>query len=108
MFWDTFSKLCASRGVKPNTVCREIGLSTATATHWKQGQLPKSDKLQKVADYFDVTTDYLLTGTTTTQNEEAHQLDADLQRIVEKYNRLSDEDKKKADSYIDFLDSIAK
>lgn len=63
MFWETLCKLCNERGIKPNTVCRELGFSTATATHWKNGKVPKSDKLKMLADYFGVSTDYLLNGT---------------------------------------------
>ena len=64
MFWENLCKLCDERGIKPNTVCRELGFSTATATHWKNGKIPKIDKLKMLADYFGVSTDYLLNGTT--------------------------------------------
>ena len=62
MFWDIFYNLCNERGVKPNAVCKELGFSNATATHWKAGKTPKSDTIQKIAAYFGVSTDYLLTG----------------------------------------------
>ena len=61
MFWKNLCKLCDERGIKPNTVCRELGFSTAT--HWKNGKIPKIDKLKMLADYFGVSTDYLLNGT---------------------------------------------
>ena len=69
MFWQTFKKLCESVGTSPNAVCANIGLSTAAATYWKNGSIPKGDALVKVADYFNVSVDYLLgrenTGGTT-------------------------------------------
>jgi transcriptional regulator with XRE-family HTH domain len=41
-------------------VAKDIGLSNSSATYWKRGSLPKGETLQKLADYFAVSTDYLL------------------------------------------------
>lgn len=60
MFWDIFYNLCILNGTKPNAVCKELNLSNATATHWKNGTMPKGDILIKVADYFGCSVDYLL------------------------------------------------
>lgn len=63
MYYKTFEALCEERNVRPGTVSRATGISTATLTNWKQGKYtPKLDKLQKIADYFGVTVDYLMTG----------------------------------------------
>lgn len=60
MFWENFINLCAKHNVKPNNVTKELGLSTATATDWKKGRIPRDVTLHKLADYFGVTVDYLL------------------------------------------------
>lgn len=60
MFWERFYNLCLQNGDKPNTVAKELGFSTAACTHWKEGAEPKSSVLIKIADYFDVSVDYLL------------------------------------------------
>lgn len=61
MFYDRFKALCEDRGISCNRAAAEIGLSNATPTTWKKrGLTPKSDTLTKIADYFGVTTDYLL------------------------------------------------
>ena len=72
MFWERFSKLCSIKGVSANAVCSILGLSTAAATHWKNGTMPKGDVLSKIADYFDVSVDYLLgrTENLTLDNEQ--------------------------------------
>lgn len=55
MYYEAFHKLCEQKGVKPARVSKETGISTATLTSWKQGKYtPKQDKLQKIADYFEV------------------------------------------------------
>lgn len=59
-FFDQFVALCKSKGVSPNYVAREIGASSGSVTAWKQGTLPRSATLTKIADYFGVSTDYLL------------------------------------------------
>lgn len=60
MFWEVFVKLCNIKGLKPNNACKDLNLSNATATHWKNGAIPNADTLCKIADYFDCSVDYLL------------------------------------------------
>lgn len=61
--YEIFEKLCAERDVTPYRVCKETGLTTATLSNWKAGRyVPKADKMQKIADYFGVSLEYLQTG----------------------------------------------
>lgn len=60
MFWERFYGLCIKRGTKPNPVAKGIGLSSGVLTKWKSGTIPNGDMLIKIAEYFGVTTDYLL------------------------------------------------
>lgn len=69
MFWNNILDLCAERGISPNALCSAIGLSNATATHWKKGSIPHGTTLKKIADYFNVSPDYLL-GRTNVHNEQ--------------------------------------
>ena len=59
-FWDIFYKLCTENNTKPNPVAKELGIASGTITQWKNGSVPSSASLSKIADYFGVTTDYLL------------------------------------------------
>ncbi|MGL4790594.1 MAG: helix-turn-helix domain-containing protein, partial [Anaerotignaceae bacterium] len=48
---------------------KEIGISQSTLSDWKRGRsTPKQDKLQKIADYFSVTLEYLMTGEVSKDN----------------------------------------
>lgn len=59
--YEIFEKLCFQKGVTPYRVCKETGLTTATISNWKAGRyVPKSDKMQKIADYFGVSLNYLM------------------------------------------------
>ena len=62
-FYDRFEMLCAERQMKPQT--QEIqdiaGVSSPARSGWKnQGSLPKGEVLCRLANSFEVTTDYLL------------------------------------------------
>lgn len=84
MYYENFQKLCETRDVKPAAVSRATGISTATLTSWKQGKYtPKPDKLQKIADFFGVTLDFLMSGNFDTKkgyyiNEEAAEMAQEL------------------------------
>lgn len=61
--YEIFEKLCIENNVTPYRVCKETGLTTATISNWKAGRYsPKADKMQKIADYFNVSVEYLMTG----------------------------------------------
>ena len=61
--YEIFENLCNKNNVTPYRVCKETGLTTATISNWKAGRYtPKQDKLQKIADYFGVSLEYLMTG----------------------------------------------
>lgn len=63
MGYEIFERLCKEKGVKPAQVSKATGIATATLTSWKKGDYtPKQDKLQKIADYFGVALEYLMTG----------------------------------------------
>ncbi len=61
--YEIFSKLLQEHGITPYKVSKETGVSQSTLSDWKRGvSTPKQDKLQKIADYFGVTLEYLMTG----------------------------------------------
>lgn len=62
MFFDTLQSLCRSHKTTPTALCRELGLSNSLATAWKKGAAPRSDTLQLIADHFNVSVGYLLSG----------------------------------------------
>lgn len=63
VFYDLFCELCKKKGISVTKATVEIGLSRTIGTKWKNtGAVPNGETLNKIADYFGVTTDYLLTG----------------------------------------------
>lgn len=60
MFWEIFYALCESKNMKPLQVVKELGISAGSTTKWKNGSVPSGKTLQKLADFFGVSVDYLL------------------------------------------------
>lgn len=61
MFSDILVKLIEERGVTAYQIAKATGLSNTALSRYKSGkQDPAIDKLIAIADFFDVSTDYLL------------------------------------------------
>lgn len=53
-FYNNYVRLCAKKGKSASGVAREIGLSNAAASGWKNGKEPSDVTLQKLSSYFGV------------------------------------------------------
>ena len=63
--YEKFAQLLAVRGITANTVAKAAHVNASTFTDWKQGKSqPKLEKLQKIADYFNVPVSYFYDGDT--------------------------------------------
>lgn len=61
--YQIYERLLARNGVKSADVAKATGITPSTFSAWKNGEYtPKADKLQRIADYFGVTVEYLKTG----------------------------------------------
>lgn len=60
MFIDVLNNLCEENHKSPYKVCEEIGLNRSAVAKWKKGATPQGTTLNKIADYFGVSVDYLL------------------------------------------------
>ncbi len=63
MFWQNFVRLCEEKGIKPTPAAAEMGFPSASVVKWKRGTIPRGTTLQKIADYFSVTVNDLLSDT---------------------------------------------
>ena len=72
MFPNILKQLRKSRKLNQATLAEALGMSQATITSWENGKrIPDIEMLVKLADYFGVTTDYLL-GRTPMEIEVIH------------------------------------
>ena len=88
MFYDRFIQLCEQKGVKPTRAAIENGIARSAVSNWKsnwaQGieSLPSTANANALADYFDVSVDYLL------GNVSEPYFHLDNQRIADEINSL--------------------
>lgn len=102
MFWQRFTTLCVLQDKFPNNVAAELGFSNATATHWKQGSTPRAGALQKIADYFGVTVEYLK-GETDIKNP-ADQKGSEMEKeMLRLFKSVPEGKKQEAMRYLQFL-----
>jgi len=73
-FVDAFYELCEKHSISPNKACTDIGISRTSPAKWKSGSVPNGQTLSKIANYFGVTTDYLLGKNTTSSVERIKEL----------------------------------
>lgn len=59
MFKKRFEQLCNERKTSPATVCEAIGLSNSVYSKWNENSIPRNTTLLKIADFFNVSVEYL-------------------------------------------------
>lgn len=62
MFFARFEELAKEKGKTTTAIGKELGVSPSTMSYWRNNKSasPKPDILAKLAEYFDVSVDYLL------------------------------------------------
>ena len=104
MFWKNFVSLCYNHGKSTTAVVLELGLSRSLVTSWKNGTVPNNTTLLKIATYFNVTVEELISEQKETPPEEIpaglDELDI---KIINRLLELSDEQKIQALTYMEFL-----
>ena len=63
MSYEIFERLLKLHKTTVYRVSKDTGIAASTFTDWKNGRsVPKLDKIQLIANYFDVPIEYMLTG----------------------------------------------
>lgn len=60
-FYERMESLRKSKGISQGFLEKELGFSNGSVSKWKTS-MPTHDRLKKLAEYFQVTVDYLVTG----------------------------------------------
>lgn len=61
-FSTNLCKLMEANNINSYKLAKGIGVHISTVTNWKDGANPKVEHLKRVADFFGVTTDALLSS----------------------------------------------
>ena len=61
--YEIYQRLLDENWLKNADIARATGISNMTLSDWKRGKTtPKTDTMQKIADFLGVSVDYLITG----------------------------------------------
>lgn len=86
--YENIEKLCKQRGVNVTTMCKESGASRGSLTDLKNGrkQTLKYETLDKIASYFEISVDALVSGERKENPPQQPQseVDADIKWIEQK------------------------
>lgn len=99
MFFDNFVKLCEEKGVRPSRALTDAGVPKSAYSYWRteassgNDAKPTNQNAVKLAQYFGVTVDYLLTGEQKENPPQQPQseVDADIKWIEQKLVEMSKE-----------------
>ena len=114
MFVVRVSKLLEDKGVSKNKLLKDIELGSSSFRNWEtQGKTPSSEAVSKIADYFNVSTDFLLglTDDPTPRNAtqaapgNRERLDDESELFGQRYANLSPEKQAAIRDYLDFLET---
>lgn len=93
------AELRKKKGLSQKEFGKLIGAAQNTVCNWENGKRePDNETLNKIASFFNVTTDYLFGS-----EEKPSLLTADDARLIKKYHRLSDANKQVVLNLIDSL-----
>lgn len=99
MFFDNFVRLCEQKGVKPSRALTEAGVPKSAYSYWRteagagNDAKPTNQNAVKLAQYFGITVDYLLTGNQkeNPSQEPQSEVDAAVERIRRKLESMPTE-----------------
>lgn len=95
--YEVFEQLLRKHGVTSYKVAKEAGVTQTALSNWKAGRsTPTTKTLQKIADYFGVTVDYLISGKNDSSEEsgETELTTRDERDIAKDLDRIMSEIKK--------------
>jgi len=91
--YEIFEKLLKEHGVSAYKVSKETGVNQATLSEWKNGgYTPKRDKLEKIAEYFGVSVEYLCTGEINTGAVVDYQISSEELNLIVEVRKASNKD----------------
>ena len=108
--YERYKKLLDEKGLKNSDVSRGANVSNMTLSDWKNGKtVPKTSTIKKIAEFLDVSVDYLTCGKEI-DNKEMARIDIELAKqdietknYMLKFAKLEIEKKKQIMSLIDML-----
>ena len=103
MFYERLKSLALEKNKSFNQIERDLNLSRNTLANYKKGKTPSTERALLLANYFNVTTDYLLGNT---DNRNASNIDDDLEKSLDTFKSF--DGKPMSDHYREKIREILK
>lgn len=104
MFYEIYERLCLENNEKPYQLPIKLGAkSNSVVAQWQKGSVPRATMLQKIADYFHVSVEYLLGESDKKENPTDKNGEVAGGLGDTKYFKLNDENRALIDSMIEKL-----
>lgn len=91
MFWERLESLLKEKNLRQTDLAKICNIKDGTISTWKKGYVPQRQTLKILADYFNVTTDYLLGYTDIKLKIEEKQIDEEEKQLIKNYNKANQE-----------------
>lgn len=103
--YSVYAKLRDLKGLSDYAVAKEIGIGRSTLSDWKTGKhIPNRDNLKKIADFFDVSLEYLMTGKIPSLKDfQSSPEDERTKIFIEKFQKLNPHHQEALIAYINKL-----
>lgn len=110
-FKDRLKELRTKKGITQETLALDLGIPESTVRRYESSDehTPRRERLEKIADYFGVSVDYLLGRTNDpSPSEKINRKFSDIENLFfYELDKLSEEDKKKALEHVRYLRYLA-
>lgn len=90
---DRIKKLCKEKNINIAKLEREIGLSNGQIGKWRK-RPARTDHIKAIAEYFQVTVDYILEGKEDENKEVKEEIEKDIEILIKYYKASSKQGKK--------------
>ena len=80
--FERIESLRKSAGISQGKLEKELGFSNGSISKWKTSK-PTTERLQKIADYFGVSIEFLMNGEEENAAEESYYLNEDARELAE-------------------------
>lgn len=104
VFYDRLLALCQENNEKITPVIKKLGLSAGSIARWRNGTVPDGNTICKIAEYFNVSSDYLLGKTDIKKSPSEEDEDKILKGEIAKiFSNLLPEQQEQAKVYLRYL-----